>query len=199
MQRFAEGVSLSAGAEQEELFGWRCLVLSGGGAVLVARNFSELRKVTEMAAWKFCVLPASRRDASFTLWACAAPDAEDCRANWGILASRQKQGCLEHGRLKIPPFVVFSTLPPKQDRPKPSRPGQARLETPSFEISSRLFESGTSSMGTVVRSLPRGRVVWATDVRCAVTPLSLFSGAWLSQSADVMFVSPRPQSLVARR
>ena len=61
MQRFTEGVFLPARGRARDAFRLALPRAFRRSAVLVARNFSELRKVTEMAEWKFCVLPAFRR------------------------------------------------------------------------------------------------------------------------------------------
>ena len=66
-------------------------------------------------------------------------------ASW---ASRPNHGCLERGRLRMPPFVVLSTFPP----------GAGTSGTPSFEISSRPFESGTSRWDPSSEALTRGVV-----------------------------------------
>ena len=77
--------------------------------------------------------------------------------------------------------------------------GQARLERRPLKFPSRPFESGTSRWDPSSEALTRGVVSSGRRTSAGVTPLSFFSGAWLSAKRRRDDRSPRLQSLVARR
>ena len=189
MQRFTEGVFLPARGRARDAFRLALPRAFRRSAVLVARNFSELRKVTEMAEWKFCVLPAFRRRVVHAV----GMRSSCCRRlslGLGILGVEAESWLFGTWSFENAALRCALNL---------SARGQARLERRPLKFPSRPFESGTSRWDPSSEALTRGVVSSGRRTSAGVTPLSFFSGAWLSAKRRRDDRSPRLQSLVARR